>query len=182
MELTLSGNVVPVSGITVFGEGMVTTISTLAGTLQVSATVLPEDATNKEVTWSLTNQTGKATITADGLVTAQQDGTVKVVATAQDGSNVKGEMQITITNNPVIGISDPLLTADNITIYPNPVTDKLYVKMISSNSNIVIYNCIGTIIHQVIVNGAETTIDVSSYARGVYFIKVNDSDAQKFVK
>jgi hypothetical protein len=91
-------------------------------------------------------------------------------------------MQITITNNPVIGISDPLLTADNITIYPNPVTDKLYVKMISSNSNIVIYNCIGTIIHQVIVNGAETTIDVSSYARGVYFIKVNDSDAQKFVK
>ena len=66
-------------------------------TQTATATVAPEDATNREVTWSVENGTGAATITAAGVITATQAGTVTVKATAKDGSNVYGTKTITIT-------------------------------------------------------------------------------------
>ena len=60
--ITISGQVIPVTGITVTGTGGATTITTDNGTLQLTATVTPSDATNKTVTWSMVNGTGQATI------------------------------------------------------------------------------------------------------------------------
>ncbi len=87
-----------VNGITVSGAGNATTITTEAGTLQMSALISPADANNKTVTWSVTNQTGKAIISNNGLLTAQEDGTVIVTATANDGSGISGSKTITISN------------------------------------------------------------------------------------
>ncbi|MCK5136234.1 MAG: Ig-like domain-containing protein [Bacteroidales bacterium] len=94
---------VPVSQINVSSAGGVTEILT-GGTLQFTAEVLPSDATNKDITWSVTNQTGEATITQEGLLTATSEGTVTVVATAQDGSGISGSLQITITD-PVVPVT-----------------------------------------------------------------------------
>ncbi len=58
---------IPVTGITVTGAGGATTITTDNGTLQLTATVTPTDATNKTVTWSIVNGTGQATINAQDL-------------------------------------------------------------------------------------------------------------------
>ncbi|MGI6306836.1 MAG: Ig-like domain-containing protein [Bacteroidales bacterium] len=44
---------VPVTGITVTGEGGATTITRDNGTLALTATVTPANATNKSVTWSI---------------------------------------------------------------------------------------------------------------------------------
>lgn len=66
-------------------------------TLQMSVEVLPNDALDKTVTWSVTNDTGAATISTDGLLTATGAGTVTVKATANDGSAVYGEKPITVT-------------------------------------------------------------------------------------
>ncbi|CAM4493200.1 putative repeat protein (TIGR02543 family) [Paenibacillus endophyticus] len=80
------------------------TISTKGGTLQLTAEVLPADATNKAITWSARNGTGSATINESGLLTAVSDGTVTVTATAVDGSGVVGTKSIAIsgqtTSNP----------------------------------------------------------------------------------
>ncbi|MFN8133692.1 MAG: Ig-like domain-containing protein [Bacteroidales bacterium] len=89
-EITITNQVTLVSSITITGAGGSNTISTDKGTLQLSATVLPETATNKTVTWSLTNGSGEATISQDGLVTAINNGTVTAIATATDGSGVAG--------------------------------------------------------------------------------------------
>jgi len=67
------------------------------GTLQYYAAVLPEDATNNEVTWSVTNTSGQASITQEGLLTALSEGDVLVEATAKDGSGITGSMHVTIT-------------------------------------------------------------------------------------
>ena len=67
----------------------------------MSATVLPIDATDKSVTWSIDPPAGVATIDSDGLLTAVDNGTVKVIATANDGSDVFGELDITINIPPV---------------------------------------------------------------------------------
>jgi len=86
-----------VTGITVTGASGATTITTNGGTLQMSANVLPNDATNQTVTWSITAGAGNATISSAGLLTATANGTVTVRATANDGSNVFGEATITIS-------------------------------------------------------------------------------------
>ena len=70
LVITISGQVIPVTGITVTGASGATTITTDNGTLQLTATVTPTDATNKTVTWSVVNGTGQATINSTGLLTA----------------------------------------------------------------------------------------------------------------
>lgn len=79
------------------------------GTLQMSAAIDPNNATNQGVTWSVeqagdtgTTMTGKATIdSSTGLLTAVADGTVKVKATAKDGSGIVGSEVITISGQIV---------------------------------------------------------------------------------
>jgi uncharacterized repeat protein (TIGR02543 family) len=75
-------------------------ISTLGGTLQLSATVLPANA-EQEVNWKV-DDTDIAEISSTGKVTAKANGIVKVTAKATDGSNVKAELNVTITGQTVI--------------------------------------------------------------------------------
>ena len=96
--------IVLVSSISVSGQGGSTSITTDNGTLQMNANVLPANATNKSVTWSVIDGTGAATIKFSGLLLAVSNGTVTVRATANDGSGIFGERLITISNQ-VISVS-----------------------------------------------------------------------------
>jgi hypothetical protein len=88
-----------VDSITVTGAGGASTITENGGTLLMSASVLPETAVDKSVTWSVATLVGgTATISAAGLLTATGNGTVTVTATANDGSGVTGTKVITISN------------------------------------------------------------------------------------
>jgi len=86
----------PVTRITVTGLGGVAEVK-LKGTLQMNALITPDGATNEAFTWSVKNGTGSAKISSKGLLTAAKTGTVTVIATAKDGSGVKGTITITIT-------------------------------------------------------------------------------------
>ena len=72
------------------------TITEPSGTLRLKAIVEPENASNKSVTWSVNNES-IATIDQNGLLTALANGTVKVTATAKDGSGVAGSLDVTIS-------------------------------------------------------------------------------------
>lgn len=85
-----------VTGITLSGAGGATTVA-VGSSLNISATVAPADAANKNVVYSVTNGTGEASITQGGVLTGVSAGTVTVTATAVDGSNVKGNLAITVT-------------------------------------------------------------------------------------
>jgi hypothetical protein len=100
---------VAVTNITVTGVGGSNTVSTYKGTLQLSATVSPSNATNKEVTWSIENATGQATINSGGLFTAITNGTVTARATAIDGSGVYGIFVITISNQVIPTNAPPVV-------------------------------------------------------------------------
>lgn len=92
-----------VENITVMGENARQSILTPDGTLRMTAAVLPINATNRAVTWSVEEGTGKAIIDNTGLLTAVSDGTVTVKAAANDGSGVYGTAQVDITGqSPVI--------------------------------------------------------------------------------
>ncbi len=94
--LTLPYNVCWVTSIAVTGFGGATTVADGA-TLQMLAAILPLNATDSTVTWSVVNGTGSATISVGGLLTATGAGTVTVIATANDASGVSGTLVITIT-------------------------------------------------------------------------------------
>ncbi len=115
---------IPVSSITVAGTGGSTVIAVNKGTLQLIAQILPANATNKSVTWSVINGTGQATISQTGLVTAVSSGTVTARATSNDGSGIYGSLALTILNQiiPVTGITispdggSPVIDIDNGTL------------------------------------------------------------------
>ena len=107
----------------------------VGGTVQLSATVAPANATDKTYEWSTDDET-VATVDADGLVTALKIGTCTIKATAKDGSNVVGSCAITVAATPVSSISVLPATATlyvggdtqtlTASVLPNDATDKTY--------------------------------------------------------
>lgn len=63
-------------------------------TLQLTATIYPDSATNKTVTWKSSDKT-VATVDESGLVTAVGNGTADITATTEDG-NFKATCQVTV--------------------------------------------------------------------------------------
>ena len=64
-------------------------------TLQLTATVLPEDADDKSVTWESTNSMA-AKVDANGLVTGTGRGNARIICRAADGSEVWAECQVKV--------------------------------------------------------------------------------------
>ena len=67
----------------------------LGKTSQISAIVLPENATNKKVVWASSNDS-IATVDQTGNVTAVAGGTCTITCSATDGSGVKAGLKVTV--------------------------------------------------------------------------------------
>ena len=92
-----------VTSITING----TTTLTVGNTITLTATVLPENATNTTVTWSSSDTSVASVDSTSGLITAHAAGTTTITATAADGSNVTGTCTVTVSaaNVPVTSIT-----------------------------------------------------------------------------
>ena len=71
-------------------------------TVELTATVMPEDATDKTVSWT-SNDEAVATVDAEGKVTAVALGEAEITATAADGSGISANCLVTV--NPVLAES-----------------------------------------------------------------------------
>ncbi|WP_081990228.1 right-handed parallel beta-helix repeat-containing protein [Psychroserpens sp. Hel_I_66] len=100
-----------VTAISIFGANI-----SNGGSNQLSVGVVPNNATNAAVTWSVSD-TSIATISETGLLTAVSNGTVTVIASATDGSGVSGEKEFAIAGvadnveGVVVQTSAEILTA-----------------------------------------------------------------------
>lgn len=102
---------------------------TIGGTMTLTATVLPEDATDKTVTWTSSDE-AIATVDAEGNVTAVAPGQVEITATSNGISSV-----CPLTVKPVVAESVTLSATEaelivgntmqlTATVAPENVTDK----------------------------------------------------------
>ncbi len=100
---------VPVSGISVDPASL----NLLVGSapVQLSATIVPEEATNKTVFWSSSDQL-VATVDADGLVSFVGVGQAVITATAEDGG-LAATCTVTVTV-PVSGVG---MTVDSLSLF-----------------------------------------------------------------
>ena len=71
--------------------------------IQLIATVTPDNATNKEIAWSSSNE-AVATVSATGLVKILKAGSCKITAATTDGSDLKAECAVSALS----GIDDVL--------------------------------------------------------------------------
>ena len=65
--------------------------------IQLKATVKPDSATDKTVTW-VSDNTNVATVDAKGKVTAKAEGTANITAIANDGSGKKATCKVTVVS------------------------------------------------------------------------------------
>ncbi|HAH23948.1 MAG TPA: hypothetical protein DCL77_09365, partial [Prolixibacteraceae bacterium] len=93
-------------------------ITTDKGTLQMTATILPVDATNQILKWSIEDvpgTTAQATISSTGLLTAATNGNVVIKAVSTDGSFTESQtVTVTITGQVKIKYSDVVWNTSNI--------------------------------------------------------------------
>ncbi|MFC2137805.1 lamin tail domain-containing protein [Bacteroidota bacterium] len=152
--------------------------------LQLSLSILPSYATNKEVTWSVSDEI-IASITSEGVLTAKETGTILVTATAKDGSGITGTKYIYIESITDI---NGFTAFDNIKVqqnYPNPFSDVTYIDYYiptEAHVQISVYNFVGqniaTLInnrqlegfYQVEWNGVDEYNN--NVANGIYFYKM----------
>lgn len=109
----------PVESITL---SMTTAKMKVGEELTLTATITPDDATNKELNWTTSNGDA-ATVDENGKVSAVGTGTATITATATDGSDVAASCEVTVTEKTadfkmgdvngdgVIDVSDVLTTA-----------------------------------------------------------------------
>ena len=93
-ERTVTPEIVPVSQITL--NKAETSIS-VGNSETLTATVAPENATNKALTWASSDE-DVATVAPDGTVTAVKAGAATITATATDGSGKSATCKVTVTD------------------------------------------------------------------------------------
>ena len=84
---------VKVSGITLSQTSL--TMTANGQTASLTATVTPDNAANKNITWS-SSDSSIATVNANGTVTAVANGTADITAIAADGSGVSAKCSVTV--------------------------------------------------------------------------------------
>ncbi len=90
----------------------------IGGTATLTATVAPANAANKNVTWS-SNETGVATVTNNGTLTAVSNGTATITVTTEDGE-FTAICEVTVNKAAGAAVTAPTLngapTSSSITV------------------------------------------------------------------
>lgn len=134
--------------------------------LSLTATVLPENATDKRVTWQ-SNNPAVATV-ENNTVTAIAAGTATIRVTSQANPAIYDECVVTVIDN--VGINSPVNNM-GISVYPNPVKDVLTIESKElSIGKIRILELSGKVVIQ--FNNFENTIHLSMLPQGIYFAEI----------
>ena len=118
----------PVTRITPVGNGSSVAVGE---TITLASSAIPEDATIQQVTWTSANEK-VATVDENGVVTGVQRGNVRIIAMAKDGSNIRANINVKVTQNPEqVTLKDTAITVDvgrtgvlKATVLPKNTDDK----------------------------------------------------------
>lgn len=170
LEIPVEGFIVKANSIVITAPDDSFVLTPEKTSLQLAATVLPENTTDKRVVWSLTMGESLAAITEDGTLTAQGDenGTIVVRATSVGAPDVYGEMQVEKKGFDLTGVEKH--SAEEIYLY---VSDGLHVENLPSEAELTLYSIDGKCLKQQKVKGEKTVIwPLDDYPSGVYLLLV----------
>ncbi len=162
---------VNVASVSVEGITLVPTSITInpSETQQLTAVISPNDATNKSVVWT-TSDESIATVDEDGLVTAIAYGTATVTATTVDGGyTASSSVDVNFVETPVTGIS---VTPTSAVIEPDEtITLDAILEPVYASNQIVYWSSDNESVATVSGSGVVTAI-----SEGVAMITVTSDD------
>ena len=104
--------------------------------IQLSVSVLPNNAKNKSITWNSSN-TNVATVSNDGFITALANGNSTITATALDGSGKSGSCTVTVEipdeSNQIVELTGG--TSKILSIWNEDYTENIDVTQITFEYN-----------------------------------------------
>ncbi|MEI7596031.1 MAG: Ig-like domain-containing protein [Bacteroidota bacterium] len=127
--VTVSANIVPVTWISVSP----TTLSLIQGgsTAQLTATVLPANATNQAITWNSSN-VSIASVSATGLVTPISVGNCYILVTTVDGG-ISAICNVTVSSNNV-SVASISVNPTTLSLFEGGNTSQLMATIVPSNA------------------------------------------------
>lgn len=111
--------------------------------------------------------------------TALANGNYAVVVMVNNCSDTSACVNISTT-----GLGK-LLSDGQVKIYPNPFTGKVTVETTFKSGTIALTNAIGQLLLTKLINSQKEILNLSSYANGIYFIKISTPEgsySQKLIK
>ena len=167
--VTVTAAAVPVTGVTL---NKTSTSLYVGDTETLTPTITPDNATNKNVTWSSDNE-GVATVDATGKVTAVSAGTATITVTTEDGTKT-ASCTVTVTV-PVTGVT---LSQTQASLYynrtPNTLTLTATVAPDNATNKDVTWTSSDSTVATVDQNGLVTAL-----ARGTAVITATTADGGK---
>lgn len=103
------------------------------------------------------------------LSTALVNGTTYYVSQTVNGCESE-KLAVTVTET--LGVDDVELK--DFSLYPNPTKDKLYFNSSYIINRIRIYNAVGQLLGDYLLNDTDGEINLSKLENGIYFIKINN--------
>ncbi len=110
--VTVNTELVPVAEVNL---NTASAIMGMGGSIQLEAVVLPQNATNPNIRWSIEGSEDAATVSATGLVTAKAEGMAVIRATSTFDSSKYAECTVTVAP-PVIPVTAVSLSAEALSI------------------------------------------------------------------
>lgn len=117
--------------------------------------------------WAPINETGD-------VVTNSPANSLTYIVTGTDGNGCTNSASVHITVDKCTGISEHL-SLSGVRMFPNPSTGLVNLEFgFEGNKDIIITNSAGALIQKVSSNTAAEVINLSGYAKGIYFVKVQN--------
>jgi len=150
----------------------------LGSTENISATVFPENASNKTIGWS-TSDANVATVDNFGKILAIGIGSCSIIATSADGITTATCNVEVVTKTSIDKISNKTLK-----LYPNPLkSGKLTIDHTNNGMvDISIIDITGVVRLTHKANSQTITIDCISLSKGMYFVKINQQVSKLIIE
>lgn len=160
-KLTPHGTTTPVTALK-FGKTSVSININKAKTLQLSVTVVPDNASNKTVLWS-SSDTSIAKVDDKGLVTVQKEGKAIITATAADGSGVKATCEVNVLT------TDANAALEGLKIYAT--AGQLHLSLPAAH-DVRIYTLTGALVRTLTAPAGDTTLALPA---GLYIVRAGNA-------
>lgn len=182
------------SSYSVTGTSSLGCISSLAAISNITVNPLPSIAAS-----SSTNQLcigSSATLSASGgssytwnpggtgttiVINPTVSITYTLSGTDVNGCNNHTSLTQTVVNCGTSGLLSMAITRADITVYPNPFSNKINIISNGSKELVEIFNAIGSVIYSSITHSEKTEIDMNNQSNGIYFIRIG-SITKKIIK
>jgi hypothetical protein len=175
IQITITGQTVPISRLRVNTENGIPAQVNLNGTLQMITSILPYEA-NQDVTWSIVKKTGDASINQNGLITPINSGIIYAKAVSVEQPHMMDSMRILVIAS-YTDINQHEM--QELEIYPNPVSNELNIIFDAQHLNntiATIYNALGQIMYNEKIESTHTLINTSRYSSGIYVLEIKDKE------